>query len=398
MIARRYRYMVRDGEVVKSASKEKKVRQPSQRAKDFEHRTGEKSAERIGIESIPAIVREASSWDDLHRRMAEAGMKYERKGSGAVIVISDQRIKASTADRGASLGKLERRFGPYREPREYRHVADIGAKPLASSKPAPGWESYRKERTEHYAAKKAAFDDLRSRIEAERKALFPEQKKERDRIFTRNWKGYGLELNGARSYVAAQHAVQKAELLDRHREAREQLRQEFSPFPDIEAWLGRQGLEHHWRYRHDPKGLAASIEGEGPPRAISPGDIRDFDYQVRNGAVFFSRHGEDEAAFIDRGRRIDVRDVTSRDSVLAALQLAAQKWSSINISGDDEFKDLCVGLAVEHGFRISNPDLHERVQKERDSREIDRRGRSKARQRVKEIEAPEPDLDQGMEL
>ncbi len=401
------RYLVRDGEVLKSTSKEKKARQPSQRAKEFEHRTGEKSAERIGIESIPAIIREASSWDDLHRRMAAAGMKYERKGSGAVIVISDQRIKASTADRGASLKKLERRFGPYRGPLEYLPLADIGAKPLASSKPAPGWENYQQERTEHYAAKKAAFYVLGSRIEAERKALFSEHKKERDAIFTRNWKAYGsvlyvgLTLEVFRSTIAAQHAVQKAELLSRHREARELLRQEFSPFPDIETWLGRQGLEHHWRYRHDGQGLAASIEGEGPPRAISPGDIRDFDYQVRNGAVFFSRHGEDEAAFIDRGRRIDVRDVTSRDSVLAALQLAAQKWSSINISGDDEFKDLCVSLAVEHGFRISNPDLHERVQKERDSREIRirgrGRGRSRARQREREIEIEAPEVERELE-
>jgi hypothetical protein len=147
--------------------------------------------------------------------------------------------------------------------------------------------------------------------------------------------------------------------------------------------------------------LAASIEGEGPPRAISPGDIRDFSFSVRNGAVFFSRRGEDAAAFIDRGRRIDVRDDTSRDSVLAALQLSAQKWSSINISGSDEFKDLCVSLAVEHGFRIANPDLHERVQKERDSREVHIRGRgsgrSRSRQREREIEIEAPEVERELE-
>jgi hypothetical protein len=396
------RYLVRDGEVVRSTSKIKAL-QPSQRAKDFEHRTGEKSAERIGIDSIPAIIRDSSSWGDLHRRMAGAGMRYERKGSGAVIFVSDQPIKASTADRGASLGKLERRFGPYRGPEENLRVTDIGEKPLPSSAPASGGESYHRERKEHYAAKKAVLDALKSRIEAERKELFSRQKKERDEIFTGNWKGRGKELNELRSILAAEHAVQKAEILELHRDARDELRQEFPPFPDIETWLGRRGLDHHWRYRHDGKGLSASIEGEGPPRAIPPGDIRDFSYQVRNGAVFFSRRDEDEAAFIDRGKRIDVRDVTSRDSVLAALQLAAQKWDSINISGSDEFKDLCVGLAVEHGFRIANPDLHERIQKERDSREIERRGRSKGRQREREIEieAPERELDRergGMEL
>ena len=397
------RYLVRDGEVLRNTPK-KKVLQPSQRAKDFEQRTGEKSAERIGIESIPAIIREASSWDDLHRRMAGAGMRYERKGSGAVIFVSDQPIKASTADRGAFAWKTRTPLrpvpGPARESARYGYRREVPAKFCARVR----GESYHQERKEHYAAKKAAFDALKSRIEAERKELFSRQKKERDERFAQNnWKGRGKELNKLRSILAAEHAVQKAELLELHRDAREELGQEFPPFPDIETWLGRRGLDHHWRYRHDGKGLAASIEGEGPGRAIPPGDIRDFSYQVRNGAVFFSRRDEDEAAFIDRGRRIDVRDVTSRDSVLAALQLAAQKWDSISISGSDEFKDLCVGLAVEHGFRISNPDLHERIQKERDSREMERRGRSKGRQREREIEmeAPERELDQergGMEL
>jgi hypothetical protein len=47
------------------------------------------------------------------------------------------------------------------------------------------------------------------------------------------------------------------------------------------------------------------------------------------------------------------------------LQLAAQKWSSFQISGNDDYKALCVNLAAEHGFKISNPELQVNIESER---------------------------------
>ena len=71
------------------------------------------------------------------------------------------------------------------------------------------------------------------------------------------------------------------------------------------------------------------------------------------------------AAFVDKGREIDIFDWRNRECVLAALQLAAQKWGSFRVTGNDEYKAMCVQLAVEHGFRISNPELDESIQQER---------------------------------
>lgn len=79
----------------------------------FETRTGEASAQRIAQEVVPEIVAHAASWGDFHRSMAQAGLRYERKGSGALIWVGDQPVKASAAARGASLSKLQKRLGPF---------------------------------------------------------------------------------------------------------------------------------------------------------------------------------------------------------------------------------------------------------------------------------------------
>ena len=69
--------------------------------------------------------------------------------------------------------------------------------------------------------------------------------------------------------------------------------------------------------------------------------------------------------FTDHGKTIDIYDSRTRESVLAALQLSAQKWGTISVHGNREFMRTCVELAAEHGFKIANPDLQEAIAAER---------------------------------
>ena len=95
-------------------------RKPSTHAADMEVQTGEKSAQRIGIETAAPIIKQAVSWKELHARLAECGMKYERKGSGAVVHIGDVLVKASDISRAASLMALQKRLGAYQPPQEIK--------------------------------------------------------------------------------------------------------------------------------------------------------------------------------------------------------------------------------------------------------------------------------------
>lgn len=103
-----------------------KLQQPTAKAQAMEIETGQKSAQRVGIENAAPIIAQATSWKELHANMAAAGMQYQRKGSGAVVQVGDELVKASDISRTASLSALQKRFGPYQppteiKPNEYHH-------------------------------------------------------------------------------------------------------------------------------------------------------------------------------------------------------------------------------------------------------------------------------------
>ena len=124
-------------------------------------------------------------------------------------------------------------------------------------------------------------------------------------------------------------------------------------------------LAEQWRDRaSEPPG----IEGDRS-EPLTPQDIRSFVPTIVGEQVHYRRRDAkaigSRAAFVDKGRRIDIHDWRNEDSTFAALQLAAQKWDHLTVTGNDAYKTMCVKLAVEHGFRIANPELQKRLQKER---------------------------------
>ena len=88
-------------------------RKPSQQQIDAELRTGVPSIARRVIDLVAPILAAATDWPDWHKRLAAQGIRYVRKGSGAVFVLDGTAIKASRVDRKATLRALEQRFGPY---------------------------------------------------------------------------------------------------------------------------------------------------------------------------------------------------------------------------------------------------------------------------------------------
>lgn len=66
------------------------------------------------LERVRAIagndLKEARSWEELDQRLQRHGLRIEAKGAGMVLTDGRQHVKASSVDREASRGKLERRF------------------------------------------------------------------------------------------------------------------------------------------------------------------------------------------------------------------------------------------------------------------------------------------------
>src|SRR6185312_10802840 len=117
-----------------------------------------------------------------------------------------------------------------------------------------------------------------------------------------------------------------------------------------------------WRHRSR---RPATIEGSRFDQPTSR-DIRAVTALRDVGRVHYHLAGAGRSpAFTDRGKTIDIHQGRNREAVLAALQLSAQKWGDFWIRGDAQFKRICVEVAAEHGFKITNPELQQAIAAER---------------------------------
>lgn len=120
-----------EGEIAQRiADKEPK---PSPKAVEFEMATGEKSAQRIAQERGHEIIKNAKSWDELHEGLEKIGLRFEKKGSGAIIRIGETVIKASSVDRSFSMGKLCKRLGEFVAGNYDTAMPEIKPEPLSQT-------------------------------------------------------------------------------------------------------------------------------------------------------------------------------------------------------------------------------------------------------------------------
>lgn len=362
-------FVTPEGDIVEK--KERKIPGMSQKARDIEAHTGTKSAERIARETAAPILLRAVSWAELHERLAVEGIRFERKGSGAVLRIGDAFVKTSQADRTCSFSRLVARLGEFREyggePVELRErPADrIAGEPEVER----SWRAYVKQRRRCMEERSRRLRELRTSQRQERERLWRAQRAERESLWRDgSWRGRGRELNQRRSLLAARHLAEKLDLRDEHRRQTAELRERFGfkgRFPGFRRWL--EALDDgepflHYRY---PGRAVLTGERRDVPEGTRSADIRDYAAVRSAFAVAYCRR-PGHADFIDCGRRIVLKNDRDEAAILAAMQLACQKWGSVRINGtDEEYRRLCVRAAARHGLKISNPDLGKAVEEER---------------------------------
>jgi hypothetical protein len=348
-------------------------RETSPGARDFEERVGARSAERIALEDVAPILRRARSWADVHRELGQSGIRFDRKGSGAILWIGDQPVKASRAGRDCSMAALERRLGEFTPAAPERSMEAPRLRPPQPLEPGSRpWQQYAEERARHDRERVARRDRFVGQQREESRRLAQRHRQERADVLNRSWKGQRDLLSATRSVLAAEQAQERAALRDRQSLERAGLGRE-ERFPPFKLWLVKRSpeLAQEWRYRERRPATIEGPEFEQP----SPRDIRAFEPVVDGAHVHYRAKGARAMpAFTDRGRIIDIQD-TRRDSVLAALQLSAQKWGTFTVHGSESFRRLCAELAAEHGFKIVNPELQQIIEA----------GRERLRSRVERL-------------
>ena len=263
----------------------------------------------------------------------------------------------------------------------------------------PGWKEYTTGRQAEKAARTQRNADLKARHEAERKALATRQKAERTHILSGDWRGKGDALNAMRSVLAAQQAAAKLDLREQHKAERQDMQQQHRPYPTYEQFLrerGGQELAERWRYKDSPEKQPCQIHGKAA-QPIEHRDIRDFEHRIIGRDVAYRVRGAGgfgTEAFVDRGKKIDVLDHKSPAAVTAALQLGAQKFGGkITVTGNDEYKRLCVQLAVQNGIQIVNPELQPLIAAEKQRIEQQRTAEREAAAEQKRVNAQMKDRE-----
>lgn len=329
---------------------------------------GVRSAVRVAAEAGAPSIRAAASWTDLHARLAARGLRYERKGSGALLWVGAVAVKASSASRDCSLLAVERRLGPYQPAPEGLTVA---VRPPELDEPeATRQAEYRSARGNHDAGQRAQTRARRASQAAEREALRTAHRIQREALWRSvppgGWRGRGDELNVQRSLLAARQAGERATLLERQRRERTLARaRRDASFPSDESGVAEQtGPAARRRAR-----LIALIALEDET-TLRPRDIRAFIAVVYGRRVDYRRADDPNgpAGFVDRGHEIAVYAERDRDTVRAALQLAARKWGRFRVEGDAEYRALCASVAAECGLPLGNSesrDAHRRAEASR---------------------------------
>lgn len=224
-----------------------------QAALDFEHATGEKSAQRIARERGYVIIKNAQSWAEMHEKLAKVGLRFEKKGSGAVIIVGKNVVKASSVDRAFSMGKLCRKLGNFEEGSYPENLEKIAPEPVSSVNHEV-WKEYQQEFTEGSKKREAVGS-------AELAQMKERHRGERKRALSRLAK-YGLPvLNIARHCLKEQQRAERLSL----RSGRKKVR---GGKPRFENWLRARGMQKEadrWRYR-------ASVEEKrhAPPPVQKP--------------------------------------------------------------------------------------------------------------------------------
>ncbi len=244
-----------------------------QGAADMEHRTGAQSAQSKAQALVPAILQDATDWQDFHRKLADEGMMLRPAPRGGYqFIVDGVAVKASSVMR--KCGKtLEKKFGNYEAPAE---DVPAPAAPPSAPVPAAGMDGDLEPFWLRYQAEKAAWQK-ESRRQAE--AVREEQKRQAAAVVEENRrvrKQVKADIRQAEKLVrkarrrgrlpAGTNEALRLALEERGRKALQPLparRRTGRPaFPSFADWLEEQEqseIAERWRRRLTVAPVAAPI-------------------------------------------------------------------------------------------------------------------------------------------
>ena len=175
-------------------------------AADLENATGEKSAQRIARERGHSIIMDATSWRALHEELAEVGLRFEKKGSGALVWVGDVAVKASSVDRAFSMPKLVKKLGEFEEGDYPKEKTLPKPEPVTEAETMfkEDWQEYQQEQT--VEKKKRALILNRKKNALQR---WEDERKARKHGVYRKLSRYGLPIMNIGRHILKEELAQE---------------------------------------------------------------------------------------------------------------------------------------------------------------------------------------------
>jgi hypothetical protein len=226
----------------------------------------------------------------------------------------------------------------------------------------------RKKKTKYFSEK---ILEIKKEQAEELKKLSERQREDREAKLSGSWRGRGKARNALRSLIAFENALERQNLKEqqflRLKKMRQEKRAAIGAYvPSFRAWLTMSNKKQveAWRYARNQECLIVPEELPENETFILAGIAAFTFYSVaQNGFVYYSLAEGYSPSFVDTGKALTIYNETDYDSVLAAMQLAVKKWGKIKISGSEEFKKVCISIALEKGIYIVNPELQDMLTK-----------------------------------
>ncbi len=413
-----------DGKLVKRGKEHGRDAIPTlpTKVRDMELQTGEKSQQRIAQERTGQIMREATSWKDLHDRLAAVGVRYEREGSGAKVYVGDSpiAIKASEVDRKGSFSQLQKRLGAYQPAKEiqsyeYHHHTK---KPDVAASRNPAGDCMRR-------MSQCRMAELGTQGQTNRKGVLhiATRLDRRPLDGLRRNAGSAAERSSAvkpqplapgqhgwREYqqIRTEHKAAKEADTLALKQRQEQERKQLTAAMKSERqqylkgdWRGKGDLRNAMqsvlatqqaakkaetaeRQREEKKALRERFvplpmyrQWKDQPRIVSIeqrpqpaqqaereklSDVLKGLHHIIDKRGHVTYHADGKNLFRDEGRSLSVLDSKSDRAIVAALATAQAKFgNTLTLTGSDEFKRQAVAASVKHGLGVnfSDPSLNQ---------------------------------------
>lgn len=287
---------------------------------------------------------ESSLWREFQTHLAERGIEFQQKGSGAVFVINGMQIKASKIDRKISYKELYKKYGDF----EKLDVSVKEFKPLSKEEKDQKWLDFLKAKKIFQEEKKEHLQKLYLKYRTDLADLKETQRKERKDGSKNSRKKTKNEFTIYKSLLAKKHLEEKLKLKDQYELGKNIIKNKYQQFPSFRRWQAHNGLLFELSCGSSSLNQKSTNDG-----------IRGFSTKISGEKIFYykTKDQETDVKFVDFGKRIEVRSHSERESLLSALLLAQQKWGSVKLTGSEEFINTCLRIAVENGILVSNPEL-----------------------------------------